>query len=71
MNPFLLGEAPSMSLQLNPAAVQARLHRGPALGYFSLKEAPVDDGNLEGDFGLARLDEGPAVGFRHSLDDSS
>ena len=52
-----------MSLQLRPAALQARLHRGPAFGYFSLKEAPADDADFVGDLGLARFDEEPSVGF--------
>ena len=52
-----------MSLQLKPAESQARLHRGPAFGYFSLKEAPVVDVDLVGDSGLARFDEEPSVGF--------
>ena len=78
MNPFLLGEAPSISLHSNPAAVQARLHLGPAFGYFGLKEAPLElfdapvgDCNLVDESGLPRFDEGPSVGFLHSLDTSS
>ena len=55
----MLGEAPWMSLHVNPAALHARLQRGPDFGYFSLKLPPERVG---AEPGLLTLDDEPSVG---------